>query len=77
MSNKTQDFRIIREMQVNTPSSLLTITPGTTVSVPCKEFAPWSTVKSAITRINQRMNRTEFSSTSPDNGATIVITRYN
>ena len=66
---------IIRETQINTPESMLTIPQGQTVEIPCKDFAPMSTVKSAATRLNQRAGWTEFIVTSPDNGATIVITR--
>lgn len=69
------EFQIIRETQVNTPESMLTIAPGTTVQVPCTEFSPLGTVKSAATRLNQRARFTEFEVTSPDNGATIVIKR--
>jgi len=68
-------FRIIRETLVNTPESLQTVDPGTTVEVSCVDFAPWATVKSATTRLNQRAGFTEFEVTSPDNGATIVIKR--
>lgn len=68
-------FRVVRETQVNTPESMLTMLKGETVSVPCKDFAPYSTVKSAATRLNQRAGSIEFMVTSPDNGATIVIKR--
>jgi hypothetical protein len=69
------DFRVIRETQVNTPESLLTIGNGETVEVSCKDFSPYSTVKSAVTRLNQRLGCIEFEVTTPDNGATIKITR--
>lgn len=73
---KNQDtMQVIRETQVNTPESMLTIKPGTTVSVPCTEFSPLGTVKSAATRLNQRAGFTEFEVTTPDNGATITIKR--
>ena len=60
------EFRVIRETQVNTPESLLTIAKGHTVTVSCKDFPPLSTVKSAATRLEV---------TTPDNGATIIIKR--
>lgn len=72
--NKNQ-MRVIRETQVNTPESMLTIEPGSTVEVSCKDFAPYSTVKSAATRLNQRIGCIEFEISSPDNGATIIIKR--
>lgn len=75
MKMKENQFRIIRETQINTPESLLTIAKGAKVSVPCQEFSPYGTVKSAVTRLNQRAGRTEFKVTTPDNGATIVIQR--
>ena len=75
---KNQDtMQIIRETQVNTPASMRTIKPGTTANVPCTEFSPLGTVKSAATRLNQQAGFTEFEVTTPDNGATITITRHN
>jgi hypothetical protein len=69
------EFRVVRETQVNTPESLLTVEKGETVTVSCKDFSPYSTVKSAATRLNQRAGFVEFEITTPDNGATIVIKR--
>ena len=69
------EFRVIQETQVNTPESMLTVPKGETVSIPCKDFAPYSTVKSAATRLNQRVGCTEFEVSTPDNGATIIIKR--
>ena len=69
------EFRISRETQVNTPESLLTMANGQTVKVSCKDFSPLSTVKSAATLLNQRLNKIEFEVTTPDNGATIIIKR--
>ena len=69
------EFRVVRETQVNTPESLLTVEKGETVTVSCKDFSPYSTVKSAATRLNQRLNKIEFEVTTPDNGATIIIKR--
>ena len=51
------EFRIIRETQVNTPESLLTMANGQTVKVSCKDFSPYGTVKSAAARLNQRINK--------------------
>lgn len=70
-----KSFHVIRETQVNTPESLLTIAMGDTISIPCQEFAPYGTVKSAVTRLNQRLGRIEFEVSTPDNGATIVVKR--
>lgn len=70
-----KDIRIVKETIVNAPESLLTIKKGATVSVPCQEFSLLSTVKSAATRLNQRVGWVEFEVTSPDNGATIVVRR--
>ena len=69
------EFSVVRETQVNTPESLLTIAKGHTVTVSCKDFSPLSTVKSAATRLNQRLEKIEFEVTTPDNGATIIIKR--
>lgn len=54
-----------RETQVNTPESLLTVEKGETVRVSCKDFSPYSTVKSAATRLNQRAGCVEFESKHP------------
>lgn len=70
-----QPINIIRETQVNTPESLLTIAKGARVIVPCQDFSPYSTVKSAVSRLNQRAGFTEFEVSTPDNGATIIIKR--
>lgn len=70
-----KDFRIIKETTVSSTESLLTIPKGKTVSVPCQVFAPYSTVKSAVSRLNQRAEFTEFEVSTPDNGATIIIKR--
>lgn len=72
-----QNFRVIRETMVNTPESLLTIEPGTTVSVPCTDFASLGSVRSAATRLNQRAGWAEYEVATPDNGATIIIKRNN
>lgn len=58
-------FRVIRETretQVNTPESLLTIAKGQTVTVSCKDFSPYSTVKSASTLPAACSERTRGSS---------------
>ena len=68
-------FRVVKETLVNTPESMLTVEPGKTVEVSCVDFAPYGTVKSAATRLNQRAGFVEFSIETPDNGATIIITR--
>lgn len=69
------EFRVVRETQVNTPESMLTVPKGKTIIVSCKDFSPYSTVKSAATRLNQRLGTTEFQVSTPDNGATIIIKR--
>lgn len=68
-------FRIIKETQVNTPESMLTIKPGTTVKVSCVDFSPYYTVMSAKTRLNDRAGFVEFEVSTPDKGATIIIKR--
>lgn len=68
-------FHIVRETQVNTPESLLTVGKGETVKVSCQDFSPYSTVKSAASRLNQRLGSIEFKVSTPDNGATIIIQR--
>lgn len=69
------EFQIIRETLVNTPESLLTVEKGNTVSVSCKDFSSFSTVKSAVSRLNQRFGNIEFEVSTPDNGATLIIKR--
>ncbi len=69
------EFRVVKETQVNTPESMLTMLKGETVSIPCVDFAPYSTVKSAASRLNQRFGSIEFQVSTPDNGATIIIQR--
>lgn len=68
-------FRVIKNMQVNTPLSMMSIPKGETIRVSCRDFSPLSTVKSAATRLNQRLHRVEFRVSTPDNGATIIISR--
>ena len=70
-----KDFHIVTETTINTPESLLTIPSGKQITISCTEFVPFSTVRSACTRLNQRSGWTEFECSSPDNGATIVIKR--
>lgn len=70
-----EKIKIIREERINAPKSLETIPVGKTVEVPCTEFSPYSTVKSAACRLNQKAGYSEFDISTPDNGATIVITR--
>jgi hypothetical protein len=70
-----EEFRIIKETATNSVKSLLTLAKGKTVSVPCQVFAPYSTVKSAVSRLNQHAGFTEFEVSTPDNGATIVVKR--
>lgn len=77
MAKNQATMQVVRETQVNTPESMLTIKPGTTVSIPCTDFSPLATVKSAATRLNQRAGFTEFEVSTPDNGATITIKRNN
>nr|WP_315092595.1 hypothetical protein [uncultured Alloprevotella sp.] len=50
-------FRVIKDVQVNTPESMQTIQPGKEIKISCVEFAPYGTVKSAATRLNQRVAR--------------------
>lgn len=57
-------FHIVRETQVNTPESLLTVGKGETVRVSCTDFSPYSTVKSAATRLNQRAGLVRYLSVS-------------
>ena len=68
-------FRVIRETNVNTPESMLTMKKGEIVKIACQDFAPYGTVKSAATRLNQRFGCIVFEVSTPDNGATIVIKR--
>lgn len=68
-------FRIVTDTIINTPESLLTIPSGKQVTVSCVEFSPFSTIRSACCRLNQRAKWTEFECSSPDNGATINIRR--
>lgn len=69
------EMRIIRATQVNTPESLLTVRKGTVATVSAPDFSPLNTVRSAITRLNQRAGFTEFEVSTPDNGATLIIKR--
>ncbi len=75
MAKSESEFHVVRETQVNTPESLLTVEKGKTVSVSCKDFSPYSTVKSAACRLNQKLGCIEFEISTPDNGATIIIQR--
>lgn len=72
-NQEKKQMRVIRETQVNTPESLLTIEQGATVEVSCVDFAPFSTVKSASTRLNQRAGFTEFEVTTSDNDDNAVL----
>ena len=68
------EFRVVRETQVNTPESLLTMPKGKTVTVSCKDFSPYSTVKSAATRLNQRLGSIEFEVSTPDTSSINLAT---
>lgn len=68
-------MKIIKDQIINTPASMLTIPSGKSVTIRCQDFSPLSTVKSAATRLNQRIGKIEFEVTTPDNGATIIIKR--
>lgn len=74
---KKNGIRIVRETQVNIPESLLTVRRGTSASVVCTEFASLPAVRCAASRLNQRAGYTEFSISTNDNGATIIIRRNN
>lgn len=75
MKMAKSEFRVVRETVVNTPKSLLTMKKGETITIQCNDFTPYSTVKSACTRLNQRFGLNEFDVSTPDNGATIVVKR--
>ena len=68
-------FQIVKETRINTPQSLLTLEPGETLEISCIDFMPYTTVASAVSRLNQSADWTEFSICTPDNGATIIVTR--
>lgn len=70
-------MKIIIENKVNTPESLLTIEKGETARVEAINFASLSTVRSAVTRLNQAAGFIEFEVSSPDNGTTLTIKRNN
>ena len=75
MEQKKGTIKIIRVTQVNTPRSLLTIKPGTSAKINCREFTKMSTVMSAATRLNKKAGFVEFEVKTEDNGATIIIKR--
>ena len=75
MKQEKNQFQVIKEPQVNTPKSMLTMKKGEPVTVACSMLAPYGTVKSAATRLNQRAGKREFVVTSPVKGATIVSKR--
>lgn len=75
-SGEKEPFRIIKVTAVNSRRSLETIEAGTEVKVPCNIFAPLTTVQSAARRLNLKSGLVEFTVSSPDNGATLVIRRY-
>lgn len=68
-------MEIIRETRVVSTKSLLTMRPGERVEVKCVEFVPMNTAQSAVSRLNARSGWVEFRLVSPDNGATLIITR--
>ena len=75
MAKNQGTMRVIRESQVNTPESMLTIKPGTTVTISCRDFSKLGTVKSAASRLNRRAGFLEFEITDKNNGETIFIKR--
>lgn len=72
---KKNHFEIVRKSQIIATDSLMTLHAGEEVTVACSDFAPLSTVMSAVTRLNQRSGWKEFEASSPDNGATIYMKR--
>lgn len=74
---KEKTFHVIEETRVNAPQSLLTIPRGTKIEVQCKDFTKYNTVISAASRLNKRLGgeTPQFSISTPDNGATIIIER--
>lgn len=68
-------FTIVKETFINTSKSMQTMSAGEIVKIPCTILADLSTVRSAATRLNQRVGWTEFVVSTPDKGATLIIER--
>lgn len=68
-------FQIVKETNINTPESLMTLRAGETASVSCLDFVSMGTAQSAASRLNQKSGFKEFEISSPDNGVTICIHR--
>lgn len=57
------------------PDTLLAIPAGTSRRFRARTFAPYGSVRSAISRINARNNKPLFEATTDDNGETYIVTR--
>lgn len=67
-------MEVVPGARVNVRASLLAMQKDSS-SVACQELASLGTVRSTCYRLNQRAGYKEFEVTSPDNGATLVVTR--
>ena len=65
----------IIKRRVDIPSTLLAMTPGTSTKFRAKTFAPFSSVRSAISRINSKFTDPMFFTSTDDNGETYTVTR--
>ena len=65
---------IIRKVDI--PATLLAIKPNTSSKFRARSFAPYGSVRSAITRLNQAEGRSLFEASTDDNGETFIVSRH-
>lgn len=61
--------------RVDIPSTLLAMKPGTSMKFRARTFAPYASVRSAISRINSKYVDPAFVASTDDNGVSFTVTR--
>ena len=60
--------------RIDLPASLMSIPVGTKATYDCQTIGNYSTVYSAVRRLNEKLGKRAFLFETPDNGATYYIT---
>lgn len=64
---------IVRKVSI--PDTLLAIPAGTSRQFRARSFAPYGSVRSAISRLNAKHSFPVFEATTNDNGETFIVSR--
>jgi hypothetical protein len=60
--------------RIDLPASFMAIPMGETATYDCQTIGNYSTVYSAVRRLNEKLGKQAFLFDTPDNGATYLIT---